>query len=161
MENRIKKQQLMLFADRTSTYKMFSNQIRLYFSSLAYVLVQALRQLGLTGTGLSRAQYDTIRLKLFKIGAKIRITVRKFWFSFADGWLSLLENLWSNIGEYSETTYQSVSWEQHVSSPAEEVRPVDGWSTGNWRTTRKRDRVKGILALFACSLGTQGRKFGS
>lgn len=93
MENRIKKQQLMLFADRTSTYKMFSNQIRLYFSSLAYVLVQALRQLGLTGTGLSRAQYDTIRLKLFKIGAKIRITVRKFWFSFADGWLSLLENL--------------------------------------------------------------------
>ncbi|MDO8946458.1 MAG: IS1380 family transposase [Desulfocapsaceae bacterium] len=86
MENRIKEQQLMLFADRTSTHKMFSNQIRLYFSSLAYVLVQALRQLGLTGTDMSRAQCDTIRLKLFKIGAKIRITVRKVWISFTDGY---------------------------------------------------------------------------
>ena len=86
MENRIKEQQLMLFADRTSTHKMFSNQIRLYFSSLAYVLVQALRQLGLAGTDMSKAQCDTIRLKLFKIGAKIRITVRKVWISFADGY---------------------------------------------------------------------------
>ena len=86
MENRIKEQQLMLFADRTSTHKMFSNQIRLYFSSLAYVLVQALRQLGLTGTDMSKAQCDTIRLKLFKIGARIRITVRKVWISFADGY---------------------------------------------------------------------------
>jgi hypothetical protein len=86
MENRIKEQQLMLFADRTSTHKMFSNQIRLYFSSLAYVLVQALRQVGLAGTEMSKAQCDTIRLKLFKIGAKIRITVRKVWISFADGY---------------------------------------------------------------------------
>lgn len=86
MENRIKEQQLMLFADRTSTQKMFSNQIRLYFSSLAYILVQALRQFGLVGTDMAKAQCDTIRLKMFKIGAKIRITVRKVWISFAEGY---------------------------------------------------------------------------
>jgi len=86
MENRIKEQQLMLFADRTSTNKIYSNQIRLYFSSVAYVLIQALRRLGLTGTEMAKAQCDTIRLKLFKIGAKIRITVRKVWISFAEGY---------------------------------------------------------------------------
>lgn len=86
MGNRIKEQQLMLFADRTSTNKIYSNQIRLYFSSVAYVLIQALRRLGLTGTEMAKAQCDTIRLKLFKIGAKIRITVRKVWISFAEGY---------------------------------------------------------------------------
>ena len=60
MENRIKEQQLMLFAARTSTKKMHSNQVRLYFSSLAYVLVQALRRLGLAGTEMAKAQCDTI-----------------------------------------------------------------------------------------------------
>jgi hypothetical protein len=86
MENRIKEQQLMLFADRTSTHKMRSNQIRLYFSSVAYVLIQALRRLGLAGTEMAKAQCDTIRLRLFKIGARIRITVRKVWISFAEGY---------------------------------------------------------------------------
>jgi len=86
MENRIKEQQLMLFADRTSTHKLHSNQIRLYFSSLAYVLVQSLRRLGLAGSEMAKAQCDTIRLKLFKIGARIRITVRKIWISFAGGY---------------------------------------------------------------------------
>ncbi len=83
MENRIKEQQLMLFADRTSTSKIHSNQVRLYFSSMAYVLIQALRRLGLAGTKMAKAQCDTIRLKLFKIGARIRITVRKVWVAFA------------------------------------------------------------------------------
>ena len=73
MENRIKEQQLMLFAARTSTKKMHSNQVRLYFSSLAYVLVQALRRLGLVGTVMAKAQCDTIRLRLFKIGARVSI----------------------------------------------------------------------------------------
>ncbi|NNK14563.1 MAG: IS1380 family transposase [Desulfofustis sp.] len=86
MENRIKEQQLMLFAARTSTSKMHSNQVRLYFSSIAYVLVQALRRLGLVGTKMAKAQCDTIRLRLFKIGARIRITVRKIWVAFADGY---------------------------------------------------------------------------
>jgi len=85
MENRIK-EQLCLFSDRTSTAWMRSNQIRLYFSSLAYLLMQALRQLGLKGTALAQAQCDTIRLKLLKIGALIRITVRKVWFSLASGY---------------------------------------------------------------------------
>ena len=86
MENRIKEQQLYLFADRTSTSKMRSNQLRLYFSSIAYSLMQALRRLGLHGTQLSKAQCHTIRLKLLKIGAQIRVTVRKVWVSWAEGY---------------------------------------------------------------------------
>jgi len=85
-ENRIKEQQLDLFADRTSTGKMWSNQLRLYFSSLAYVLLQTLRQTGLAGTELEKAQCGTIRLKLLKIGAQVRVTVRKIWISLAGGY---------------------------------------------------------------------------
>ncbi len=85
MENRIK-EQLSLFADRTSTAFLRSNQIRLYFSSVAYVLMQALRRLGLKGTELARAQCDTLRLKLLKIGGLVRITVRKVWVSLAEGY---------------------------------------------------------------------------
>jgi len=85
MENRIK-EQLMLFADRTSTAYLRSNQLRLYFSSVAYMLLQMLRRLGLTGTELAKAQCATIRLKLLKIGALIRISVRKVWVSLAGGY---------------------------------------------------------------------------
>jgi len=85
MENRIK-EQLMLFSDRTSTHYLRSNQLRLYFSSIAYVLLQMLRRLGLEGTELAKAQCSTIRLKLLKIGALIRITVRKVWISLAGGY---------------------------------------------------------------------------
>ena len=100
MENRIKEQQLMLFAARTSTKKMHSNQVRLYFSSLAYVLVQALRRLGLAGTEMAKAQCDTIRLKIFKIGARIKITVRKVWICFAEGYpyKNIFSQIRSNIG---------------------------------------------------------------
>ena len=76
----------MLFADRTSTAFLRSNQIRLYFSSMAYVLMEALRRLGLKGTDLSQAQASTIRLKLLKIGALVRITVRRVWVSMAGGY---------------------------------------------------------------------------
>ena len=86
MENRIKEQQLALFADRTSTHEMRSNQLRLYFSSFAYVLMQTLRRLGLEGTSMAKAQCDTIRLKLFKIGAQIRISVRRVWIAFSDSY---------------------------------------------------------------------------
>src|SRR5438093_6004617 len=85
-ENRIKEQQLDLFADRTSTGKMWSNQLRLYFSSMAYVLLETLRRVALAGTELSKAQCGTIRLKLLKIGAQIRVTVRKIWISLAGGY---------------------------------------------------------------------------
>jgi hypothetical protein len=79
MENRIKEQQLHLFADRTSANTMRANQIRLFCSSIAYVLLNALRRLGLSGTELAEAQCQTIRLKLLKIGALVRVTVRKVW----------------------------------------------------------------------------------
>ena len=85
MENRIK-EQLMLFADRTSTAYLRSNQLRLYFSSVAYVLLQMLRHLGLAGTELAKAQCVTIRLKLLKIGALVRVSVRKVWVSLAGGY---------------------------------------------------------------------------
>jgi hypothetical protein len=85
MENRIK-EQLMLFSDRTSTHYLRSNQLRLYFSSIAYVLLQMLRRLGLAGTEFAKAQCTTMRLKLLKIGALIRITVRKVWVSLAGGY---------------------------------------------------------------------------
>jgi len=85
MENRIKEQQLALFADRTSTAFLRSNQLRLYFSSIAYCLLQALRRLGLAGTQMAKAQCQTIRVKLLKIGARIRVTARKVWVSMASG----------------------------------------------------------------------------
>ena len=76
MENRIK-EQMCLFADRLSTEQMKGNQLRLYFSALAYTLMEALRRLGLKGTEWAQAQVDTIRLKLFKIGAIVRISIRR------------------------------------------------------------------------------------
>jgi hypothetical protein len=85
MENRIKEQQRFLFADRTSASTMRANQLRLWFSSVAYVLLQALRREGLKGTPMAQAQCDTIRLKLLKIGAQIRVTVRKIWVALAEG----------------------------------------------------------------------------
>ncbi len=86
MENRSKEQQLMLFADRTSAEDMRANQIRLYLSSISYVLLSAIRRIGLAGTPLQRAQCSTIRLKLLKIGALVRVTVRKIWISFSESY---------------------------------------------------------------------------
>ena len=79
MENRIKECQLSLFADRTSTSLMRSNQIRLTFASVAYVLMQTLRRVGLEGTEMEKAQSGTIRTKLLKIGAQVKVTVRRIW----------------------------------------------------------------------------------
>ena len=99
MENRIKEQQLGLFAVRTSTAWMRSNQLRLYFSSFAYIMMQTLRRLGLAGTELAQAQCDTIRLKLFKIGAQIQVTVRKVWISFSESYpyLSLFQRVFARL----------------------------------------------------------------
>jgi len=83
MENRIKEQQLCLFADRTSAATMRANQLRLWLSSAAYTLMNALRRLGLKGTKLVKARCDTFRLKLLKIGAQIKVTVRKVWVSLS------------------------------------------------------------------------------
>ena len=99
IENRIKEQQLGLFADRTSTHEMRSNQLRLYFSSFAYVLVQTLRRLGLEGTRLAKAQVTTIRLKLFKVGVQLRVSVRKVWLSFSESYpyLDVFQQVLSNL----------------------------------------------------------------
>ena len=77
MENRIKEQQLGLFADRTSCHKFLANQFRLLLTSAAYVLIEHLRRVGLVGTELARAQVTTIRLKLFKIAARVVLSVRR------------------------------------------------------------------------------------
>jgi len=84
MENRIKEQQLCLFADRTSAATMRANELRLWFSSVAYTLMNALRRLGLKKTSMAKARCDTIRLKLLKIGAQVRVTFRKVWVSLAE-----------------------------------------------------------------------------
>jgi hypothetical protein len=80
MENRIK-EQFTLFADRVSAESMRANQLRLYLSATAYLLVCGLRRLGLQATDLATAQAATIRLKLLKIGAQVRVTVRRMWIS--------------------------------------------------------------------------------
>ncbi len=77
MENRIKECQLDLYADRTSAHTMRANQLRLWFASFAYVLICALRRIGLAHTRLANATCGTIRLKLLKIGAQVRISVRR------------------------------------------------------------------------------------
>ena len=82
MENRIK-EQLSLFAGRVSAETMRANQLRVYLAGMAYVLMHGLRRLGLKGTELERAQATTIRLRLLKIGAQIRITARRVWLSMA------------------------------------------------------------------------------
>ena len=99
MENRIKEQQLALFADRTSAATMRANQLRLYFSSVAYMLMQALRRLGLAGTELARAQCNTIRLKVLKIGARIHVTVRRVWVHMASGYpyQGVFDQIWTNL----------------------------------------------------------------
>jgi hypothetical protein len=98
MENRIK-EQFRLFADRVSAETMRANQMRLYLSAMAYVLVSGLRRLGLKATELAEAQVSTIRTKLLKIGAQIRVTVRKVWVSMASSypWQALYRQVWANL----------------------------------------------------------------
>lgn len=99
MENRIEERQLMLFADRTSTATLRANQLRLYFSSVAYLLLEALRRLGLAGTSQARAQCQTTRLRLFKIGALVRVTVRKVWVSLSSAcpYQEIFTQVWTNL----------------------------------------------------------------
>ena len=86
MENRIKECQIELFADRTSTATMAANQLRLWFASMAYVLIEGTRRLALQATDLADATCGTIRRKLFKIGALVTISVRRIKFAMASGY---------------------------------------------------------------------------
>src|SRR5438309_6649097 len=98
MENRIK-EQLSLFADRVSAETMRANQLRLYFSVMADVLMSGVRRWGLTATELAQAEVRTARIKLLKIGAQVRVTVRKVWISMASSypWQGLYQQVWANL----------------------------------------------------------------
>jgi hypothetical protein len=85
MENRIK-EQFVLYADRVSASTMRANQLRIYLSVMAYTLLSGLRRLGLQATALATAQVGTIRLRLLKIGALVRVTVRKVWIRMASSY---------------------------------------------------------------------------
>lgn len=99
MENRIKEQQLYLFADRTSTHAMRSNQLRLLFSTMAYVSHVALCEFGLAGTEMEHAQAGTIRTKLLKTGGRLRVSVRCVWISISESYpyQHLFERILENL----------------------------------------------------------------
>jgi len=98
MENRIK-EQLSLFADRVSAETMRADQMRMYFSAMAYVLVCGLRRLGLKGTEMAQAQVSTIRTRLLKIGARVRVSVRRVCLSMAASypWRSLFARVYAQL----------------------------------------------------------------
>jgi hypothetical protein len=103
MENRIKEQQLCLFADRTSCATMRANQLRLWLSSVAYTLLAALRQFGLHGTEMAQARCDTIRLRLLKLGALVRTTVRRVWISLSEScpYQRVFAQVYENLRQWS------------------------------------------------------------
>jgi hypothetical protein len=99
MENRIKEQQLYLFADHLCCETMRANQLRLYFSTLAYVLLRALREFGLRDTEMAQAQCHTMRTKLFKIGGLIWVSVRRVLVSLSEAYpfQELFGRIWANL----------------------------------------------------------------
>ena len=107
MENYIKEQQLFLFSDRTSCHTMRANQIRLLLSTVAYIVVRALREFGLHGTEVARAQCDTIRLKLFKIGAIVRCSVRRVVVSLSEShpFRDLFGRVWKQVQALTPITW--------------------------------------------------------
>jgi Transposase DDE domain group 1 len=98
MENRIK-EQFSLFADRVSAETMRANQLRLYLSVMAYVLMSGLRRIGLKSTEMAQAQVATIRTKLLKIGAQVRVTARKVWISLSSSypWQPMFQQVWLQL----------------------------------------------------------------
>ncbi len=98
MENRIK-EQFRLFSDRLSTETLRANQLRVYFSAMAYALLEALRRWGLAGTEWAQAQVDTVRLRLLKIAAEVRLSARRIWlrYSGAYPWKALFAQVWAAL----------------------------------------------------------------
>ncbi len=101
MENRIKEKKLYLFADRVSCQTMRANQVRLCLSTVAYVVMRALRQFGLKETEMAQAQCDTIRVKLLKIGATIQVTVRRVVVALSEAcpFQAVFQRAWTNLRE--------------------------------------------------------------
>ena len=98
MENRIK-EQLCLFSDRLSTETMRANQLRVYFSAMAYTLLEALRRLALHGTEWAQAQVDTLRLRLLKIAAQVQISARRICLRYTGAypWKLLFAHAWTAL----------------------------------------------------------------
>jgi len=101
MENRIKEQQLGLFADRTSTATLRANQLRLWIASVAYVLVHELRRVGLRGTALARAPVGTIRTRLLKLGGVVTVSVRRVVVALSSVFplQQLFAHAWANLSQ--------------------------------------------------------------
>ncbi len=99
MENRIKEQQLDLFADRTSTRAMASNQLRLWFSEFAHLMLSQLQTIALPATRLEKATIGTLRLRLFKIAARIKLSVRRIRFELAGACpdQDVFAQVWKNL----------------------------------------------------------------
>ena len=99
MENRIKEQQLSLFADRTSTSRMQSNQLRLYCSTIANAIMTIIKEIALKGTEMATAQCGTIRVKLLKVAAVLRVSTRRYRLSFSSAypWRSLFARALANL----------------------------------------------------------------
>jgi len=99
MENRIKEKKLFLFADRVSCQTMRANQVRMCLSTVAYIMMRALRDFGLRETELAQAQCDTIRVKLLKIGATIQVSVRRVVVALSEAFpfLTLFQRAWENL----------------------------------------------------------------
>jgi hypothetical protein len=106
---------MALFADRTSTALMRSNQLRLYFSSITYCLLQSLRRLALKGTEMAQAQCGIIRLRLLKIGAQIRVSVRKVWIMGAPDIYTFPWCLWVSRWQLN-TTQESHGLQRRLTS---------------------------------------------
>jgi hypothetical protein len=98
MENR-SKEQLGLFSDRLSTETMRANQLRVYFSALAYTLLEALRRLALKGTEWAQAQVDTLRLRLLKIATQVQISARRIWLRYTGAypWKPIFAHAWAAL----------------------------------------------------------------
>ena len=99
MENRIKEQQLSLFADRTSTSRMQSNQLRLYCSTIANAIMTIIKEIALKGAEMATAQCGTIRVKLLKVAAVLRVSTRRYRLSFSSAypWRSLFARVLANL----------------------------------------------------------------
>ena len=105
MENRIKEQQMGLFSDRTSSHTLRANQLRLWFSSIAYVLMHELRRIGLRKTAFENAQAWTIREKLFKVGAVVTLSFRRIRLAMAEGypWKDVFASCLKNLQAHYAT----------------------------------------------------------
>ena len=147
MENRIKGQELDLFADRTSAHTMRANQLRAYLSAFAGVVIQIIRTFGLKATRLARAQAGTIRTRLLKIAGSVRMTTRKIWISLSSvyPWRELFKRVARNLEQPLS------SYTQHPRNASEPCPPCasDGFTPGRWlgvRCTPGSRTVHGYIA---------------